>query len=80
MHRFVGQGGDWSPAVRRRGRRVKLDALCVFATTDDQRLVWARRVRLLKTAHLVGEGKLRPVIDRGRFPLSEAKALRKNIF
>jgi NADPH:quinone reductase-like Zn-dependent oxidoreductase len=77
------------------GRLVTCGATTGAEVTLDLRYVYSRQLtikgsymgsqsELWKAAHLIGEGKLRPVIDR-TFPLSEAKAaqeylLNRNFF
>ena len=69
----LAKGGRLVTCGATTGAEVKLDLRYVYSRQlTIKGSYMGSQSELLKAAHLVGEGKLRPVIDR-TFPLSEAK-------
>lgn len=69
----LAKGGRLITCGATTGAEVKLDLRYVYSRQlTIKGSYMGSQSELLKAAHLVGEGKLRPVIDR-TFPLSEAK-------
>lgn len=70
----LAKGGRLITCGATTGAEVKLDLRYVYSRQlTIKGSYMGTRAELLKAARLVGEGKLRPVIDR-TFPLQEAKA------